>query len=215
MRWLQTEYILKGIYLGLLVYAALEGAAAPEPDWWAPVRVTLCSLVGLAVCLGIAGWLKMREGYKTRGQLPAFVLFLLLESPALVYSGVLLGTAPLVNGVATITVKFKQGAHPLSATYAGNAKFNGSSGTRSHPANEFQSATIQMAVAGDPSSRFHSVLPESWRHFGHGLAALTGGTARVAIPQRDSDRRGSPNASAGGLPREWPPWRGDNSKECR
>ena len=64
-------------------------------------------------------------------------------------NGVLLGTAPLVNGVATITVKFKQGAHPLSATYAGSAKFNGSSGTRSHPANEFQSATIQMAVAGN------------------------------------------------------------------
>lgn len=93
MRWLQTEYIQKGVYLGLLVYAAREAARAPEADWWAPVRVTLCALAGLAVCLLIAGWLKRREGYRVQGQLPAFVLFLLLECPTLVYTGILLGTA--------------------------------------------------------------------------------------------------------------------------
>jgi hypothetical protein len=50
-------------------------------------------------------------------------------------NGVLLGSAPLVNGVATITIKFKKGAHPLTATYAGDANFTGSSGTRSHQTN--------------------------------------------------------------------------------
>src|SRR5687767_12104462 len=93
MRLLQTEYILKGIYLGLLLFAALEAAAAPEPSWQAPLIVTACALGGLAVCLLIAAWLKMREGYRAAGRLPAFVLFLLLESPTLVYAGILLGTA--------------------------------------------------------------------------------------------------------------------------
>ena len=47
-------------------------------------------------------------------------------------NGVLLGTAPLVNGVATLTKKFKKGTHPLTATYADSANFNGSSGGTTH-----------------------------------------------------------------------------------
>ena len=106
MRLLQTEYILKGIYLGLLIFAAREAAAAPQPSWTAPVLVTLCSLGGLAVGLIIAAGIKLRQGYRPGGQLPAFVLFLLLESPTLVYSGILLGTlagAFLIKSDATRT----------------------------------------------------------------------------------------------------------------
>ena len=47
-------------------------------------------------------------------------------------NGVVLGTAPLVNGVATLTKKFKKGTHPLTATYAGDANFNGGSGGTTH-----------------------------------------------------------------------------------
>ncbi|HXG10912.1 MAG TPA: tetratricopeptide repeat protein [Gemmataceae bacterium] len=93
MRWLQTEYLLKGIYLGLLVFAALAEATAPEPDWTAPLRVTLDTVGGLTICLVIAAWIKLRQGYRARGQWPAFILFLLLESPTLVYTGILLGMA--------------------------------------------------------------------------------------------------------------------------
>jgi hypothetical protein len=50
-------------------------------------------------------------------------------------NGVLLGTAPLVNGVATLTVKFKKGSHPLTASYAGDANFTGSSGAKTHQTN--------------------------------------------------------------------------------
>ena len=50
-------------------------------------------------------------------------------------NGTLLGTATLVNGVATLNKSFKRGTHPLTATYAGNANFNGSSGTRTHQTN--------------------------------------------------------------------------------
>jgi hypothetical protein len=50
-------------------------------------------------------------------------------------NGTLLGTAPLVNGVATLSVTIRRGTHPLTATYAGNANFNGSMGTRTHQTN--------------------------------------------------------------------------------
>jgi hypothetical protein len=47
-------------------------------------------------------------------------------------NGVLVGSARLVNGIATGTVKFKKGSYSLTATYAGDANFNGSSGTVLH-----------------------------------------------------------------------------------
>jgi tetratricopeptide (TPR) repeat protein len=88
MRWLVSEYILKGIFLGLLLFVALQ-----EPDWTQTGQVALFTAGGLAVFLGIAAWLKLREGYKAQGRAPAFILFLLLESPGLVYAGILLGLA--------------------------------------------------------------------------------------------------------------------------
>jgi tetratricopeptide (TPR) repeat protein len=86
MRWLQTEYVLKGIYLGLLLFAALH-----EADWAAFGLVNLLAFGGLALLLAIAALLKTREGFHVRGNPLAFVLFLLLESPELVYTGILLG----------------------------------------------------------------------------------------------------------------------------
>ncbi|HEX7798312.1 MAG TPA: Ig-like domain repeat protein [Vicinamibacterales bacterium] len=47
-------------------------------------------------------------------------------------NGVLVGTAPLVNGIASVTVTFKKGSYSLTATYVGDANFNGSSGTVLH-----------------------------------------------------------------------------------
>ena len=47
-------------------------------------------------------------------------------------SGVLVGSAPLVSGMATRTMKFKKGSYSLTATYVGDATFNGSSGTVQH-----------------------------------------------------------------------------------
>jgi tetratricopeptide (TPR) repeat protein len=88
MRWLQTEYIWKGIYLGLLLYAALH-----EPDWRSLALVNVCTLAGLLVGLGVAAARKRAQGFHVRGRVLAFVLFLLLESPTPVYAGVLAGTA--------------------------------------------------------------------------------------------------------------------------
>jgi len=47
-------------------------------------------------------------------------------------NGALLGTAALVNGVATMNKNFKRGTHPLTATYAGSTNFTGSSGSVTH-----------------------------------------------------------------------------------
>jgi len=47
-------------------------------------------------------------------------------------NGVLVASAPLVNGMASGTAKFKKGSYSLTATYVGDANFNGSSGTVLH-----------------------------------------------------------------------------------
>jgi len=86
MRWLQTEYVLKGIYLGLLLFVALH-----EPDWPAIGLVALLSIGGLALALAVATIRKYREGYRVKGRLASFVLFLLLDNPEFVYAGILLG----------------------------------------------------------------------------------------------------------------------------
>jgi tetratricopeptide (TPR) repeat protein len=93
MRWLTTEYVLKGVYLGLVLYAALQEAATPVPgSWYALLWVNLGGLAGLLIAMGAAGFNKVREGYAVKGRLPAFLFFLLLESPLLIYGGLIGGT---------------------------------------------------------------------------------------------------------------------------
>src|SRR5260370_41032687 len=92
MHWLHTEYLLKGLYLGLLVLMGVRAATATPPNWQAPLLATLFSFAGLVIGIAVAGYGKLRQGYHVRGRLPAFILFLLLESPTLVYAGILLGT---------------------------------------------------------------------------------------------------------------------------
>src|SRR5262249_7843309 len=88
MRWLHTEYILKGTFLGLLLFAALY-----EPGWKQLGIIATLTVGGLAVALGIAAGRKMREGYHAGGQPLPSLLFLILESPVLVYVGILAGMA--------------------------------------------------------------------------------------------------------------------------
>lgn len=92
MRWLQTEYLLKGVYLGLVLYAALQQAASPQHGWDALARVNFLALAGFVLALIVGGAVKIRQGYRVRGRLLIFMLFLLLESPTLVYAGILCGT---------------------------------------------------------------------------------------------------------------------------
>jgi tetratricopeptide (TPR) repeat protein len=89
MRWLQTEYLLKGIYLGLLLFVAVqqEGQRIETIG-----QVALCTVGGLAVFLGVAAGRELIRGQRIQGRSLAFFLYLILENPTLVFAGVLLGT---------------------------------------------------------------------------------------------------------------------------
>src|SRR5262245_15571383 len=111
MHWLPSEYLLKGIFLGLLLFAALT---APDP--WVAARVGAWLVGGLAVGLAIAAVIKFRQGFRVAGRPLTFLLFLLLESPTLVYAGSILGLA-----VGAFTVRSEQDTSLLFACVGGGA----------------------------------------------------------------------------------------------
>jgi tetratricopeptide (TPR) repeat protein len=117
MRWLNSEYLLKGVYVGLVLFAALSLAAAPgDTSWPTLLRVNGCTLAGLVLALAIAAFAKLRAGFQVKGRLLIFLLFLLLESPTLVYAGILLGAA-----VGTFLVRQEGLDHLLLPTVGGGA----------------------------------------------------------------------------------------------
>ena len=70
----QTEYLLKGLYLGLVFFAALQQAeASPAGSWDSLARVNLSALAGLGLALGLAAVAKLREGYRVKGRLQYLV----------------------------------------------------------------------------------------------------------------------------------------------
>lgn len=86
MRRFGSEYLFKGVYLGLLLYSALQ-----VPDWPSLLRIDGCLAAGLALALLVSGGQKFREGYRIQGRPGAFLLFLFLESDLLIYAGIVLG----------------------------------------------------------------------------------------------------------------------------
>src|SRR5262245_4344580 len=86
LNWNQTEFILKGVYLGLLIMIA----------WFVPTTselafIALFTIAGLTLFLGYGAYQKIKEGYRVQGRLLGFLVFLLLENPGLVYAGLLVG----------------------------------------------------------------------------------------------------------------------------
>lgn len=86
MRWDQTEYLLKGIYLGLLVVVALHG-----PTWPDIGILAGCTAAGFALAVGLVALRKIREGATVSGRTLGFLLFLVLENPRSVFAGVIGG----------------------------------------------------------------------------------------------------------------------------
>ncbi len=96
MHWLQTEYILKGLFLALLLVAALlQGMDPPAHYADTLLPVNLGMLAGLGVGLVLGAILKLVQGYRPGGLAP-FLLFILLECPTLIYLGLLGG---LLGGI--------------------------------------------------------------------------------------------------------------------
>lgn len=97
--WHRNEYILKGLFLGLWAFVALQVAVDREA-----VRVDLpwiLGWVGFGLLLGlIAGTvLQFRRGARPWDNWAAFPMLVLLESPTFIYCGVVLGlTAGVFSG---------------------------------------------------------------------------------------------------------------------
>jgi tetratricopeptide (TPR) repeat protein len=101
-RWIQIEYIGKGVALGLLAALAFRA-----PDWTRTAVFVGITTVGLIAALGLAG---AKTAQRASGRLLAFLLFLILENSALVYAGVLAGM--LVGGIV-LTFAFEGGWTPV------------------------------------------------------------------------------------------------------
>ncbi|HEX3150396.1 MAG TPA: hypothetical protein VHR66_20125 [Gemmataceae bacterium] len=87
MRWAKSEYILKGVFLGLLLFVSLQ----KDMDWPATGRAALWLVGGFLAALVLAAGRQFRD-IKGLGRNPVgFLLFLLLENPFLMYAGIILG----------------------------------------------------------------------------------------------------------------------------
>ncbi len=88
LSWQQTEFLLKGVYLGLLVMIAW---LVPQPHELA--FIGLATLGGLVLFLGVAALRKYREGFRPKGNWLGYLVFMLLENPGMVYAGLIVGLA--------------------------------------------------------------------------------------------------------------------------
>ena len=88
LSWQQTEFLLKGVYLGLLVMIAWL-----EPRLVDLTFIGLATLGGLVLFLGVAAVRKYREGFRPKGNWLGYFIFMLLENPGMVYAGLIVGLA--------------------------------------------------------------------------------------------------------------------------
>ena len=89
MRWQPTEFIFKGIYLGVLLAVGLS--LRDHVSWQSIAHLGICTFGTLAIFMAVTAVRKLRDGYRIAGRPDAFVLFLLLDNPGIVYAGVILG----------------------------------------------------------------------------------------------------------------------------
>ena len=88
MRWAQSEYLLKGVFLGLLLFVALD-----SQSWSETGQVGLYMAGGFGIGLLLAIIRQVRDLPRLLRRPFGFLVFVLLENPLLIYSGVILGLA--------------------------------------------------------------------------------------------------------------------------
>src|ERR1043165_4432733 len=86
LTWPQSEFLLKGVYLGLIVMIAWL-----MPTWAELALIAGIALLSLLLFLGTTALLTVRQGLHIRGRWLGFILFLLLECPGAVYAGLIIG----------------------------------------------------------------------------------------------------------------------------
>jgi len=93
MRAHVLEYFLKGIFLGLAIYGALQAGRVENPTLATFLTLNGVAWGGLFLAF-IAGVISQRAQLKVGFQNPAsFILFLILENSSKIFDGILLGTA--------------------------------------------------------------------------------------------------------------------------
>jgi tetratricopeptide (TPR) repeat protein len=95
MRWAKSEYILKGVFLSLLLFVSLQKGL----DWEATGRVALWLAGGFVVALVLSALRRIGDIKGIRRNPLGYILFLLLENPFLFYFGI-------VGGLAGAAVEF-------------------------------------------------------------------------------------------------------------
>lgn len=136
MRWAKSEYILKGVFLGLLLFVSLQKGL----DWAATGRVALWLVGGFLTALVLAAARQFRDLGRVGRNPVGFLLFLLLENPFLIYMGIILGMAgaaidylyhlrqiyALINAVTTLALPIPLTIPlPREATILGYCVFGG------------------------------------------------------------------------------------------
>jgi tetratricopeptide (TPR) repeat protein len=111
--WHRNEYILKGVFLGLWTFFALQVPADYSAAWIDIVWVLGWVCAGLAVGLVAGTCLQLSRGVRPWHNWLAFPLLVLLESPTFIYGGI---TAGLVIGV----LSGAPGAEPWASQLAAN-----------------------------------------------------------------------------------------------
>lgn len=93
MRAHVLEYFLKGIFLGLAIYGALQSGNSENPSITTFLTLNGIAWGGLLLAF-IAGVFSQRAQFKVGLKNPAaFILFLVLENSSKIFDGILLGTA--------------------------------------------------------------------------------------------------------------------------
>ena len=90
-RWEMYEYLLKGLYLGLWVYLALQVPGEETNVWIRIIWTTGWISTLFLIAFFLASFWQMYRGIRPWKNWLAFPVFVLLESPTFVYTGILTG----------------------------------------------------------------------------------------------------------------------------
>src|SRR5580692_5958218 len=94
--WHRNEYILKGLFLGLWAFFALEVLGDTSRAWVGIAWVLGWVCSGLLVGLILGAALQISRGLRPSTNWLAFPIVVVLESPTFIYCGIMFG---LIGGI--------------------------------------------------------------------------------------------------------------------